>query len=83
MATIPRVVAKSEIKPAVHRERHALLQRILWSRQFERSERLRSFLDSTTAPPITVRRDGRLQNYSLAGMLAPYEGKIFELVKIR
>ena len=47
MATIPRVI-KSEIKPAVYRERFALLQRILWSRQFERSERLRSFLEFVT-----------------------------------
>jgi glycosidase len=45
--------------------------------------RLRSLLDSTTTPPVAVRRDGQVQGYSLAGMLAPNGGKIFELVKIR
>jgi len=53
VATIPRAVPKSEMKPAVHRERHALLQRILWSRQFERSERLRSFLEYVTMRALT------------------------------
>jgi hypothetical protein len=48
MATIPRAVVKSELRPSVYRERHALLQRVLWSRQFERSERLRSFLEFVT-----------------------------------
>lgn len=48
MATIPRGIVKSELKPAVYRERYALLQRILWSHQFERSERLRSFLEYVT-----------------------------------
>lgn len=49
MATIPRIIVKSEVKLAAHRERYALLQRILWSRQFERSERLRSFLEYVTS----------------------------------
>lgn len=48
MATIPHGIAKSKLKPAVSRERYALLQRILWSHQFERSERLRSFLEYVT-----------------------------------
>ena len=48
MATIPRAIVKSELRPGVYRERHALLQRVLWSRQFERSERLRSFLEFVT-----------------------------------
>jgi hypothetical protein len=45
MATVPPIVVKTEISPAVHRERQALLQRILWSHQFERSPRLRRFLE--------------------------------------
>jgi hypothetical protein len=48
MATIQRAIVKSELRPSVYRERHALLQRVLWSRQFERSERLRSFLEFVT-----------------------------------
>jgi hypothetical protein len=48
VATIPRIIAKSEVKPSAHRERYALLQRILWSHQFERSERLRNFLEYVT-----------------------------------
>jgi hypothetical protein len=53
MVTIPRAILKSELKPAVYRERYALLQRILWSRQFERSERLRSFLEFVTTRVLT------------------------------
>jgi hypothetical protein len=34
--TIPRPGQKPDLKPAVQKERYALLQRILWSRQFER-----------------------------------------------
>ena len=41
-------MVKAALRPAAYRERHALLQRLLWSRQFERSERLRSFLDYVT-----------------------------------
>src|SRR5437879_5905029 len=48
MVTVPRVIVKSELRPSVYRERHAVLQRVLWSRQFERSERLRSFLEFVT-----------------------------------
>ncbi len=46
--TIPRPSPRADLKPAMYRERYALLQRILWSRQFERSERLRSFLEFVT-----------------------------------
>jgi hypothetical protein len=49
VATIPRIIGKGEVKLAAHRERYALLQRILWSRQFERSERLRNFLEYVTS----------------------------------
>ncbi|MES2390192.1 MAG: hypothetical protein V4555_01025 [Acidobacteriota bacterium] len=48
MATVSHTVVKAELRPAAYRERHALLQRLLWSRQFERSERLRSFLEYVT-----------------------------------
>jgi hypothetical protein len=51
--TIPRPVPKAELRPAIYRERYALLQRILWSRQFERSERLRSFLEFVTTSALS------------------------------
>jgi hypothetical protein len=51
--TIPRPVQRTELKPAVYKERYALLQRVLWSRQFERSERLRSFLDFVTTAALS------------------------------
>lgn len=50
--TIPRPGPKAEVRPVIHRERYALLQRILWSRQFERSERLRNFLDFVTSAAL-------------------------------
>ncbi len=53
MATIPRIIAKTELKSSAHRDRYALLQRILWSRQFERSERLRNFLEYVTTRVLT------------------------------
>src|SRR5947209_8001657 len=46
--TIPHPLLRTELKPAVYKERYALLQRVLWSRHFERSERLRSFLEFVT-----------------------------------
>ncbi len=53
MATIPRIIVKTELKSSAHRDRYALLQRILWSRQFERSERLRNFLEYVTTRVLT------------------------------
>lgn len=48
MTTVPRTIMKGPVRPALYRERHALLQRVLWSPQFARSERLRKFLEFVT-----------------------------------
>jgi hypothetical protein len=45
MATSTQRIAKSaELRSSEAKERHALLQRVLWSRQIKNSERIRDFL---------------------------------------
>jgi hypothetical protein len=39
-----RILKNSDLRPSILKERHALLQRVLWSHQIEKSGRIRDFL---------------------------------------
>ena len=39
-----RLLKNSDLRPSILKERHALLQRVLWSHQIEKSGRIRDFL---------------------------------------